>query len=311
MAMGLAAGCGGGGGGTRTDTDLASVPVAPHGPPTPVDVCALVTPEDMTHTLGRAMRPVGLQYQSTKLATLRCDLGEDFGRPELSVTLAIGPISQQVFNDAYGEAAGGDPVAVKRLAAAAIIRTEAGQKSLHVLVHGSILTLSAALDSASPIRRTALLELAAASLSHLPSNPVLASTRPGQRCSEVPTSAVTAAVGARPALSSQFGDQDGSLSCSWTALPGAAVATVFTSPEAVASYQELAETAEYHRVDLQARGSGVSATSRADRAGDLLILTGQIAIVLTVEPTAGFADPAIKTTPGERTLANAVLDAFT
>jgi hypothetical protein len=273
-----------------------------------VNVCTLLSPGDTARTIGETLRPVGLAYGAAKLATLECDYGQSLASPVVSVTLAIGPVSDNVFNGAYGEAAGGDPVPVKKLGQAAVIRTEAAQQSVHVLVHGSILTLTATIDAAKPLRRSQLLDLAAAAINRLPANPVLASTAPGDRCSDLPVSAVAAAIGAEPTLSSEFVVQDQGVTCSWTALPGAAVVTVFTSPHVVAGYQRLADrSSEYRPVNFRDAGLDVEAVSRADRAGDMLIVTGDCAVVVTVQPTAGFSGPDILTTPGERSLAAAIV----
>jgi hypothetical protein len=305
MLLGVVAGCGGDGE-RGSASDPRNVPITPRGPATGVNVCMLLSPGDTARTLGQTLRPVGLQYGPAKLATLECEFGRSLANPVISVTLAIGPISENVFNGAYGEAAGGDPVPVKKLGQAAVIRTEAAQQSVHVLVHGSILTLTATIDAAKPLRRSQLLDLTTAALNRLPTNPVLASTSPGDRCSHVPVRAVAAAIGAEPTLSSEFVVPDQGVTCSWSALPGAVVVTVFTSAGVVAQYQHLAARPDYQRVVLGGMRPGVDIVSRADRAGDLLIVTGQSAVVVTVEPTAGFSGPGITTTPGERALATAI-----
>jgi hypothetical protein len=310
VVTGLLSGCGGGGG-SGADEDPRAVPVTPQGSPTPVDVCALLTPADTARSVGRALRPVSEAYGAAKVATLQCELGRRFARPVLSVALGIGPVSEQVFDEAYGEVAGGDPESVRRLGQAAIVRTEAGQTVVHVLVHGSVLTVSATIDATHAVRRAALLDLARIALAKLPSNPLLASTASGRRCPSVATEAVAAAVGAEPALSSEFRGGNGSIVCSWTSLPGAAVVTVLTSPSRVAAYTRLAATRSYRAVDLTAPRPGVRAMSRVDRAGDLLILTGHAVILLSVMPTAGWSDRGIGTTPGEARLAAAVLTALT
>ncbi len=307
---GLVTACGGGQGPDNV-ADTAAVPVPQHGTPTPVDVCGLVTGADTAAVAGRSLRPVGLEFAAARVATLQCDLGTTFAEPILSVALAVGPVSAEVFNDAYGEAAGGDPAVVDRLGEGAVVRKEGGQISVHVLVHSSIVTVSATLDTARPIRRAVLLDLAGDALARLPGNPVVESTNPRRQCAQVPVRAVAAGVGARPALSGELSGADGSVMCSWTALPGSAVVTVFRSPYAVATYDRLARASVYRRVDLPSAGANVQALSRDDRAGDLLILTGSSAIVVMVLPTAGFSDREIPTTPGEVVLASAVVRALT
>ncbi len=305
----LAVGCGGGD--RATIADPGGVPVQPHGAPSGVDVCRLLSPRDTADLLDRALRPVGLAYGAARVETLECGLGKQIGVDELSVQLAVGPLSAMVFEDAYGEPAGGDPVFVKRLGQAAFLRTETGDKSLHVLVHGSVLTLRARLGGDHPIGRTALVQLAEAALTGLPSNPVLAPTTPGARCSHVALSSVTAAIGAQPSVVSQFDGPDGAVQCSWGSQPGAAEVTVVTDLGRVSAYRRIADSGAYQSVDLAGVGADVSAVSRTDRAGDLLIVSRRWAVLLTVMPTAGFSNPRIVTTPGEGMLATAVVTALT
>jgi hypothetical protein len=301
------AGCGGTGGdpGAAQET-----PKPPRGAPTQVDVCGLVPRRGPAPLPGGPLRPVGLEYEAAKVPTLSCELGRRFGVPVLSITLGIGPISGAVFDQAYGDTAGGDPVAVKRLGRSAYIRTEDGHKSVHILVHGSVLTLRSSLAPVHPITRDTLVRLARTAVSELPRNPRLPLTDAGRRCSRIPLGAVTAAVGAQPSLLSSLDGPRRALICSWASEPGAAVVRIVTAADQVAAYRKGSRSGAYRTVHLRGVGrhADVTAVSRRDQPGDLLVFRGRSSVaVVTVMPTPGFSNPAIATTPGEGRLATAVL----
>jgi hypothetical protein len=275
-----------------------------------VDVCGLLSGRDSASLRGMPLRPVGLEYEAAKVPTLSCDLGRRFGVPVVSVTLGIGPISGAVFDQAYGDTAGGDPIVVKRLGHDAYVRTEDGHKSVHVLARGSVLTLRSSLAPVHPITRHTLVRLARSAVSRLPHNPRLPQTDAGRRCSRVPLGAVTAAIGAQPSLFSSLDGPRQALMCSWASEPGAAVVRIFTAAGQVAAYRRGSRVDAYRTVSLRGVGprAGVTALSRRDQAGDLLLFRGRSSVaVITVMPTPGFSDPAIATTPGEERLASTVL----
>jgi hypothetical protein len=300
------AGCDGTGGGTPA----AQAPRPPRGAPTPVDVCRLLSGDDQAALLGGRLRPVSLEYQAARIPTLQCDLGRRFEAPDVSVVLAIGPVSEEVFSAAYGDAAGGDPLTVRRLGQAAYLRTEDGHRDVHVLAHGSIVTLRWTIDPLHPLDRDVQVRLARRAVVRLPRNPRLASTGAGPRCSQVPLAAVTAAVGAQPSLLSSLEGPRGSVVCSWASEPGVAVVRTVASPARVSAYRAATRTADYGPVHLRGAGAHVTALSRVDRAGDLLVFHGGRAATIAVVPTAGFSNQAIATTPGETRLAAAVVSAL-
>jgi hypothetical protein len=300
------AGCDGAGGGTAA----AQAPRPPRGAPRSVDVCGLLSGDDQAALLGRRLRQVSLEYQAARIPTLQCDLGRRFEAPEVSVVLAVGPVSQGVFTAAYGDDAGGDPVTVRRLGQAAYLRTEDGHRDVRVLAHGSIVTVRWTIDPLHPLDRDVQVRLARRAVVRLPRNPRLAATDAGPRCSQVPLAAVTAAVGAQPSLLSGLEGSQGSVVCSWASEPGVAVVRTVASPARVSAYRAAARTADYRTVHLRGAGTHVTALSRVDRAGDLLVFHGGTAATIAVMPTAGFSNQAIPTTPGETRLAAAVVSAL-
>ena len=82
------------------------------------------------------------------------------------------------------------------------------------------------------------------------------------------------------------------------------------SPARVSAYRAATRTTDYRTVHLRGAGTHVTALSRVDRAGDLLVVHGGTAATIAVVPTAGFSNPAIATTPGESRLAAAVVTAL-
>jgi hypothetical protein len=306
LLVAASAGCDGTGGGTGA----AQPPHPPRGAPTPVDVCGLLSGHDQAELLGRRLRPVSVEYQAARIPTFQCDLGSRFEAPEVSVVLAIGPVSEEVFTAAYGDTAGGDPLTVRGLGQAAYIRTENGHRDVRVLAHGSILTVRWTIDPLLPLDRELQVRLARRAVQRLPRNPQLASTDGGPRCSQIPLGAVTAAVGAQPSLLSSLEGPRGSVVCSWASEPGVAVVRTVASPAGVSSSRAAIRDSDYRAVRLRVAGAHVTALSRIDRAGDLLVFHGGTAATIAVVPTAGFSNQSIATTPGERRLAAAVVSAL-
>lgn len=275
--------------------------------PKQVDVCSLLHPSDVTAALGIQVSEVSLQYGAAQVPTLQCGLGREFGVPEVSVQLATGPISLNVFDDAYGHRTGGDPEIVKGLGDAAFYRKDSDGMEIRALVNGAILTLEVASNSEQPREKKATVGLARMVADRLPKNPRLAPTSAGSLCTRAPDEAITQAIGTAASVTSSLADDDGSLMCSWAARPGSVVITVVRSPERVASYRRLLDDNLYTTVE-GIEGGGIQTLSRTDRAGDLLIFDGKEALaVITVVPTAGFSDPKVATTPGELALANGVV----
>jgi hypothetical protein len=277
--------------------------------PKQVNVCRLLHPVDVTQVLGLEVSEVSLQYGAAQVPTLACGLGSEFGVPEVTVQLATGPISTNVFEDAYGRAAGGDPEFVEKLGESAFFRNEPETLEVHALVNGAILTINLANDPADPREKKDIVELARLAADRLPANPRLAPTSAGAQCAQTPDEAITAAIGTTASVTSSLADEDGSLMCSWSSRPGSVVISILRSPQRIASYRRLMDDNLYATVDEVKGGDGILAVSRTDKAGDLLIFDGNDAMaVINVVPTAGFSDASVFTTPGEVQLANGVVE---
>lgn len=107
-----------------------------------VDVCKLVRPRAASRLLDRALAVVSRTVDAARQATVQCDLGERFGEPLVTVTLAPDPLALDVFDTAYGKRAGGNPTRLQELGDAAYLRTEDTHRIVHVLVHGAVLSVS-------------------------------------------------------------------------------------------------------------------------------------------------------------------------
>ncbi len=288
--------------------DAGDVPASPTAAATDVDVCGLAPAETVSDIIDLDVAVVAASYGPARLTTYACSLGVEFGVPQVTTELAIGPVSANVFESAYGDAAGGDPTLVAGLGDRAFLRTEQDERSLRVLVHGSILSLQVRVDAANPVARRTVIELARLAVTNLPASPRIAPTSAGQDCSAMPLTAAAAAIGAAPKLASHVSGPDGSFMCSWASRPGSVVLTVLRAPSRITAYRRNLDPSLYLPVDAAATRPGSMVVSRIDRAGDLLIFHGRSALaIVTVVPSAGFSDSAIPTTPGEVAVAKAVL----
>lgn len=310
------AGCGGGA--KEPLSEEGDVPPRPAGSPRPVDVCALLPPALAASVLGRPLQVVGVEYGPSRVPTLRCMLGDRFGSAVVQTELATGPIAENVFTDAYGEAAGGDPQYVKRFGLAdadvgpgpifGYLRNEQSSLTLHVYDAGSIVSLQLAVDPARPYKRAEVIGLAADIITELPPNPWIAPTEAGSACGSVSSETVGAAIGAEPSAAAHHDGADGSVMCSWAAFPGSATVTVLRSPEAVRDYLGDLDQNLYGPVEDIPGTRGMEVISQQDHAGDLVVIDGTDTVaVVSVVPSAGFADGSLATTPGERELAAVVV----
>lgn len=276
--------------------------------PEQVDACTLVTPEDVDRLLDRAVDPTTLEYGAAQVPTLTCGLGDEFGVAEVSARLATGPISLNVFEDAYGPPAGGTPDLIKKLGERAYLRNEKDQLQIHALVNGAILTLTVSSSTADPVERSTVVELAHLAADRLPKNPRLMPTSAGATCTKLDTEVLTGAIGTEPSVVSSLAGPADSLMCSWSARPGSVVVTVLRESDRVASYRRLLDDDLYTEVEAVG-GAGVRTWSRTDKAGDLLVFAGDDAMaVINVVPTAGYASAELPTTAGEIALGTAVVD---
>ena len=96
--------------------------------------------------------------------------------------------------------------------------------------------------------------------------------------------------------------------CSWAARPGSVAVTIVRSPSASRRTVDCWTTISYTAVDGVKGGDRITAVSRTDKAGDLLVFDANKALaVINVVPTAGFSDTSVATTPGEIALANGIV----
>jgi hypothetical protein len=302
-----ASGCGGG---SKALTDPDDIPPTRHAPPTDVSVCDLVPIALASAALDRPLKVVGLEYGPSRLPTFRCLLGDEFGVAKLTVELAPGPVARNVFLDAYGDRAGGDPKPVQRLGGVAYLRAEKNERSLHVYTRGAIVSLRLVQDPARPVGRRALPQIGRAIIEHLPRNPRLAGTSAGHRCSQISSGLVGAVIGITPSRAVGLDAPDGSVMCSWASFPGSVTVTVIRDAARVAEYRQTVDASSY--IDVRGvDGADLIALSRAKRAGDLLIFAGDASMALiAATPSAGYPDDSIVTTSDEVALGSAVVRAL-
>jgi hypothetical protein len=283
-----------------------AVPSPRAGNRTPVDVCQLVPAAEVSELLGRQVSVVEAEYLSATLPTYRCGLGPTFPRANVTVSLAPGPVAIAVFDEAYGEPAGGDPERVEKLGDRAYLRNEAEARSLAVLSRGAIVQLMATGNAAEAIRPRQLIAMTRAAVQRLPSNPVLGVAPTGVPCTAVPVGDVEAALGSPAELATALVRADGSVVCSWAGLPGSVTATVHDSQADHAA----AERRRRNGDGVPVRGLDKGrAWSASDQPGDLEILVGATTVIrIDVIPAAGWASDDIATTKPEIRLATAVVD---
>jgi hypothetical protein len=297
------------GGGSKTLTDPDDIPPKPKGPPTDVSVCDLVPIAPASAELHRSLSVVGLKYGPSRVPTFQCLLGDEFGVARLTVELATGPVARNVFLDAFGDRAGGDPKPVRHLGGIAYLRNEKDEGSIHVYVRGAIVSLTMVRDRAQPVGRRGLLDIARLVVERLPPNPRLAGTSEGDRCSQVPSRLVGAAIGIVPGRAVGRAASDGSVTCSWASFPASVDVTVVRDSHRVAEYRRTLDSASY--VTVRGVGPGVTALSRTNSAGDLLLFDGDTSMALiSVVPSAGYPDNSVITTPDEVALARQVFTAL-
>ena len=302
----MTAGCGGGG--SPPLSGQGDIPPTLHAAARDVSVCSLVPSKIAANILDRDLEIVGLEFGASRVATLSCMMGHEFAVPELTVELAVGPVAAKVFEDAYGDSAGGDPVFLKKVGDGAFLRSEKDARTLHIYARGSVLSLRLHTDPARPVERSALISLANLAVDRMPENPHLAPMEAPAACDKVEEESVSAAVGAAPSLVAGLAGADGSLMCSWASRPGSATVTVLRSTARIDDYRRTIDQSLYVEVKALETEPGLTVLSRSDRAGDLLMFDGSDTLaIINVIPSAGFADGTIVTTPGEQVLAHGVI----
>jgi hypothetical protein len=279
---------------------------------TTVDVCRLVSSRTAATVLDRPLLVIGRTVGAPRDPTVSCVIGPRFDEPVVTVSLAPVPVALDVFDEAYGEQAGGNPLPVRHLGRAAYIRTEGAQRALHVFVHQAILSVLVALaPTGSPDRITTqqLVDLTRNAVRNIPANPHIAAHTAPDRCVRISPAVLAETLGRAPTLDAGLVYSSGSLQCSWGSQPGSVTVTATDDPATIQRFRGDHDLAEYVAVPgVLARSEG-RAYSSPQVPGDLIVLVGADELLITMEvvPAAGYADAAIDTTKSERTLAAAVL----
>ncbi len=296
-------------GSSAPETVSGDTPALRAGPLTRVDPCDLLPAATASRLLDLPVQVVGIEVGPASLPTLVCDLGQEFAEPVVSVSFTPEPIAPDVFDDAFGNSAGGDPLRVEGLGDQAFLRTEADVRSLHVFVRGAVLSVRsslAPLTSRQPVRQPELISLAEAATANVPVNPGLATA--SDPCPNVSSDDVGAALGRPPTMATQWKMADGSAMCSWGGRPGAATVEIIHGQQSIRDYHRTHDLADYVELGNLGTGSDIKAFSSIDLAGDLVITTpDQTLVLIMVVASAGYSDPSIETTDGERQLAKAIL----
>jgi hypothetical protein len=291
-----------------------AVPSAQRGPVTPVDVCRLVPAAEVSGLTGARLSVVDARYLSAALATYRCGFGSALAHPRVTVSLAPGPVALAVFDAAYGDTAGGDPLPVERLGERAYRRNEADLQSLVVLRSGAIVQVTVRAEDTPEgeeraLRPRSLVLLTRTAVGRLPDRPVLDVPRSRPPCTEVRGDTVEAALGRPVALATLLARPDGSVICSWAGLPGSVTVSVL---------HDLAEFDRAARVAVGDSGTSVrgiaggGAWSADDIPGDLTLLLAPSTVAhVVVVPAVGWARADQLTTMPEIDLAREVVRALT
>jgi hypothetical protein len=284
-------------------------PLARPGPARAVDPCDLLPTATASQVLDLPLEVVGKGVGPARLGTVSCILGQRFAEPLVTVSFTPDAIAPKVFDDAYGTAAGGNPLSLDHLGDRAFLRTESDVRSLHVFVHGAVLTVLTSLEplpSRQPLRQAEVIALARRAVAVVPKN--AGPPDDDTACPNVPASTVAAALGRPPTLATRWTMGDGSVMCSWGGEPGSATAEVIRDQRVIQDFRRTHHLAGYLDLGDLGAGPGIRALSSVDVAGDLVIVApAQTLVLMTVVPSAGFSDPDIPTTDAERQLAKAIL----
>ena len=315
-------------GGSSSAGGSDAVPAARTATATTVDVCDLVSAGTISQLLERQLIVVGRTAGAPRNTTVSCDFGVRFAEPVVTVTLAPDPIAQDVFDQAYGLRAGGNPDTMS-LGDKSYLRTEDTHRVLHVFVHGAVVSVGAVIgppgsgaaaggsgdDAAGSgaadggVSQTQLVKITRAAVRALPDNPAIESRTAPQTCDEVDGSVLADTLGRPPTLDAGLAFGNGALMCSWSGQPGSVTMTLTADPLDVQRYRHT------HPVDDQVAVAGVlprsegRAMSSPDVAGDLAVQVGADRLMtLQVIPAAGYTDDGIDTSDSERVVAKAGLE---
>lgn len=296
--------------GPESIDEPGATPTASPGKTHEVDVCGLL-PEDRASTVvGRQLGVVGKSYQAARVPTFSCELGTSFDDPVVTVTLTQGPVATDVFTKAYGEEAGGDPVHLQ-LGEKSFLRSEKSLRTLRVLAHGSVVSLSTPLRAGrhNQVTRHELMTLSKIAIHRLPKRAILKPASAGSRCGSLGVHALSRVLRGTPVFSSGFAGAHDSLMCSWAGLPGAVMIVVDEDPTAVQRARRHVDQDTQTPIPDLSTHQDVDAWSGIEVPGDLQIFVGHTAMVqITVVPPAGYADARIPPSKAELQLARAVLD---
>lgn len=293
-----------------------------------MDVCGLIPVDTISEVLERQVIVVGRTAGAPRSTTVTCDVGERFAEPVVSVTLAPDPIALDVFDQAYGLRAGGNPDQMD-IGEKAYLRTEDNHRDLHVFDNGAVLSVSALIgppgsasaaggsgnSAAGPgageggVTRVQLIRLTRAGVKALPENPVVETSTAPQVCDQVDATVLADTLGRPPTLDAGLAFGNGALMCSWSGQPGSVTMTLSTDPLDVQRYLHTHPIEEQVAVPGVLPSSEGRAMSSPQVAGDLAVQVGTDRLLtLQVIPAAGFTDDGIDTTESERDVAKAGLE---
>jgi hypothetical protein len=301
------------GGGSAPERPAAAPPVRA-GEAVPVDSRALVSRRVVRRAVGQPVRIVGRELDPPTLPTQSCLWGVEFGVPLVELQVTPGPVARQVFDAAFGPAAGDDPREVP-VGESAYAREGLTSRTLQVFGNGVVLSMEARDSPGSRLPRGALVDIANAVLRRLPRNPELVGSPLPRPCRGIDEDAVAAAMGADVRLRAGHADRGGSVAgdgagdavmCSWAGLPGHVVVTVRTNPVQITNFRANLSPRVYARVP----GVPAEAWSQNNHAGDLLVFLDGALVEVTSLPGEGFSSPGVPTTPGEVRLARELVRAL-
>jgi hypothetical protein len=274
-----------------------------------VDVCDLIPPTTASRLLERAV--VGRTAGAARNPTVTCDIGERFGEPIVSVSLAPDPIAKDVFDAAYGERAGGNPSRTE-LGEESYVRTEDVSRVIHVFEHGAVVSVRVPYGPpgrADEITLVQFKRLARSAVEALPENPVAESSTAPAGCDQIDATALAETLGRPPTLDTGLRFNAGSLLCSWSGQPGSVTLSMTDDSPQITRFLDEHPLSEDVRVPGVLPGSQGRAYSSPSAAGDLVVVLGDREALMTsqVIPAAGYADDGIDTSESERVVAQAGL----
>jgi hypothetical protein len=284
------------------------IPATPTTLPARVNVCGLLTRQEVASVVGQPVRIVGASLLAPRVPTYECQWGKEFAVPLVTVDLGADAVSPSVFTSAYGPRLGGDPVTIHRLGDSAYFRVGKDAYTMNVHLPSAVLTLSVDRTSTTTIPQQTVADLARAAAGRLPENPRLIVPAMRAPCSTVPVVRIAAVVAQPPVARTSFSGPDGSTICTWSSRPGLVRVILHRDAAYASQLQRDINPSDSEDVDLGE--NGWKALSRTDVAGDLLAFGPHHAVVeISVTPTSGWASSSIPATGAEVALAKSVIKA--